>query len=150
MPGQEFTPLLTVSIARTAVRCLINAKRDELGRRPLRRNAMLGRAAQSHADDLLSFDYVGHRGPDGGRPPARIADSGYFRGFKSGASAELIGMGAGQGGSPAAMVRSWLRSKNSRSVVLARRARDFGVGVGIDNFGPERAFYVANFGVRGR
>jgi hypothetical protein len=45
------------------------------------------------------------------------------------------------------MVRSWLRSRNSRSIVLPRGARDFGVGVGIDEFGPERAFFAATFGV---
>ena len=63
---------------------------------------------------------------------------------------ENLGWGWGPSGSPAGIVRAWLRSPEHRKILLRRSYREVGIGValgGPDPQGAPEATFTADFGV---
>lgn len=130
---------------------LINACRQKQGLRPLRVSRALCRAAERHSVDMRRHRYFGHVSASGASVAKRVAACGYG---PSGRSVwrvgEVIGWGSGRRGTPAAIVRSWLRSPTHRAVLLSRVWRHIGVGrVGGSFCGVSgAAVYTVDFGLR--
>lgn len=110
---------------RRSVRCLVNRKRAKRGLRKLKHDRALRRAAQRHSKRMVKTGCLDHRC---GNEPAleqRLVRAGYAEGAKRWAYAENTGCAA----SAAAMVETWLRSREHRLNLLGQRFRDIGVGV---------------------
>jgi uncharacterized protein YkwD len=117
---------LTVTQARSAIICLLNAARaDDVA---LRANVTLGRAAQRFARTLDPAKPLTHTGRGDTSPLERIASAGYPRGAAFSA-AETLGRSRGSLATPARRVKSWLASASTRRLLTSKRYRDVGVGV---------------------
>ena len=109
-----FAPRVALSqeVAAQRVLELVNTARAEPRRcggrpfnaaRPLRRSAVLGKAALLHAEDMARHNYFSHTGRDGSTPAERVRRAGYkFR-----ATGENIAAGPS---TPEAVVAGWIRS----------------------------------------
>jgi uncharacterized protein YkwD len=117
---------LTVTQARSAIICLLNAARDDEA--ALRPNVTLGRAAQRFARTLDPAKPLTHTGHGDTSPLDRIASAGYPRGAAFSA-AETLGRSRGSLATPARRVKSWLASASTRRLLTSARYRDVGVGV---------------------
>jgi uncharacterized protein YkwD len=144
-PGQARTATL-----QKATVCLMNRERRKRGRRGLRADRRLQRAAYRHARDMVARAYFSHVSRGGRTPAQRVSRTGYIRGG-SWRVGENIAWGAGSRGTPRAIVNSWMRSPGHRRNVLNPRFRAVGVGAarGAPGWpGGRRATYVANYGNR--
>jgi uncharacterized protein YkwD len=130
--------------ARLAMTCVINRVRRHHHLHRVHGTVPLGIAAQEHSDAMNANDFFAHDGD--GTPTSRTAAAG-FRGSSIG---EVLAFGTGGLGSPAAMVRAWMHSAEHRQILLMRRWRQIGVGVGFGSpTGPDvsgEATYTADFG----
>jgi uncharacterized protein YkwD len=88
---------------------------------PLGWNDKLGRAAQLHAEDMASNDFMSHTGSDGSDLAARISAEGY-RWFAIGEN-----VAAGQS-SPADVMSSWLSSPPHCANIMNRAFQHMGIG----------------------
>jgi uncharacterized protein YkwD len=142
----------TAEEARRAVTCLINRRRDRHDLRPVHGDVALGVAAQGHSEAMVGRDFFSHGGD--GTPPSRARAAGYLPGAESGGLGENLAWGSGNLGTPRATVEGWMESREHREIILARRFRDIGVGVGRGSpAGPDdpgTATYAAVFGFRAR
>jgi uncharacterized protein YkwD len=138
---------------RTATLCLINRERTSRGERPLRPNARLRRAAQTHSRSMAFDDYFEHVGPRGQTPLARMRAVGYIsskqRGFEVG---ENIAWGTLWLATPRAIVTAWMASPGHRANILDARYRETGIGVSPHPLsshahGQPGAIYTQDFGV---
>ena len=111
---------------RHAVTCLVNEARRRHGIGRLHYDGQLKRAAQRHTRRMLSGHCFSHQCPGEADLSARVAHSGYTRR----AHAWALGEDLGVKHSPLRMVRAWMQSSPHRNVLLGRRYRDAGVGVG--------------------
>jgi uncharacterized protein YkwD len=126
--------------------CLVNQERRRFGRRPLRIDPRLSRAAFDKAADMVNRRYFGH-GPD--PLPVQIASSGYLDGARNWALGENLAWGWGRHSSPLLVVDGWLRSASHRSNMLRRGFREIGVAVfDLMPSGEPGATYTAEFGRR--
>jgi uncharacterized protein YkwD len=130
--------------ARLAMTCVINRVRRHHHLHRVRGNVPLGMAAQEHSDAMNSGNFFAHEGD--GTPLSRATGAGY-RGRSIG---ETLAYGTGSLGSPKAMVRAWMHSAEHRAILLMRRWRQIGIGVGLGSpTGPDapgEATYTADFG----
>lgn len=110
---------------RRAVRCVVNEKRDNRGRRPLRRQGQLQGVAQRHAKAMVRRECLKPRCP--GQPPLhrRIRRSGYVDDAKRWEFA----LNTGCARTARAMVRKWKESRYHRRNMMRPRFRHIGVGV---------------------
>jgi uncharacterized protein YkwD len=111
-----------------AALCLVNQRRADHGRRPLRVNSHLATAATRHARDMVRHRYFSHVSRNGTTLEGRLRRSGYLR---SGVFnvAEDIGWGMGNPASPRNMVRSWMASPPHRAALLDPKMREIGMGI---------------------
>lgn len=133
------------SAFRGATLCLINRERARRGLRRLRENGRLSAAAHRHSSAMVRHRYFAH-----GSFMSRIRRSGYLRSARSWTVGENIAWGSGGRGSPAAIVRAWMRSPGHRRNILGRFRE---VGIGIVAGAPVRglgdaATYTTDFGRR--
>lgn len=147
MPSQvEREPLVDATL------CLLNAERDKRGLGPLRTNAQLAAAAQSHAKDMAKRNYFSHTSLSGADFVDRIRRTGYFQNVRSWQAAENIAWGTGKLATPKAIVRSWMNSPGHRMNILSSSLREIGIGIAQDapvaNAGPGGT-YATDFGQRG-
>jgi uncharacterized protein YkwD len=142
-----------IKAIRTATLCLINRERTSRGERPLRPNARLRRAAQTHSRSMAFDDYFEHVGPRGQTPLARMRAVGYIsskqRGFEVG---ENIAWGTLWLATPRAIVAAWMASPGHRANILDARYRETGIGVSPHPLsshahGQPGAIYTQDFGV---
>lgn len=114
----------------------VNAFRARYGLRPLRLNPQLNRAAQTHADDMATRDFVAHVTPDGRGPGERAASAGYRW------SVILENLAAGQP-TPQEAVQGWIESDGHRRAMLDRRITEAGIGYRFlpDDKGRVRSFH---------
>jgi uncharacterized protein YkwD len=125
--GADASPTAqTVTQARAAIACLLNAARDDGA--PLRVDVRLGHAAQSFARALDPAKPLTHAGHGATTPLDRIASAGYPRGA-SFSAAETLGRSHGSVATPARRVKAWLASASTRRLLTSTRYRDVGVGV---------------------
>jgi uncharacterized protein YkwD len=149
--GEERLPAAdTVTQARKATLCLLNAERRRHGAPRLRQNARLRRAAVRHSRAMVRQRFFSHVAPSGSTMVARIVNAGYRRWVSLG---ENIAWGSGTLAAPAAVVRGWMHSPGHRENLLNPRFREIGIGIvpGAPKSlhpGQTAATYTTNFGVR--
>ena len=130
--------------------CLINQARDNHGLRALRSTDSLARAATAHSRDMVVNGFFAHDSPTGSTPKERIDRAGYFDGTGAWALGETIAWGSGGRATPAAIVRSWLRSPPHRAILLDGGYRDIGIGIAVGAPGQAGgATFTGDFGARG-
>ena len=112
-----------------AVICLVNYERATHGLQTLRMNARLGNAAYGHAADMRTHDYFAHVSPSGSTPKSRDFRAHYLPGIGRWRIGEDLAWGAGNGGTPRAVVQAWMHSTVHRHEILTASYRDVGVGV---------------------
>lgn len=120
-----------------AVLELTNAERTKAGLAPLVLNPQLCSAARGHSKTMAQRNQLAHSfGTD--QFTDRIAATGY----RSGAAAENIAMGAPTPGEAVAM---WMRSPGHRANILNPQYREIGVGIGVSAGGQR--YYTQVFAV---
>ena len=125
MPGT-----VSAKQVRQATLCMLNAKRRDHGRKPLRHNAGLALAGRRHARDMVRRRYFAHTSAAGRSFDDRIRSAGYLSGTRSGAvMGENLGWGSGSLATPRAMVRAWMRSPGHRANILRPAFREVGIAV---------------------
>ncbi len=134
---------LSTDQAQDTIRCLLNGARKGSGARKLKQRGALDASAQHHASEMASLGYFSHTSPSGDDVRDRAEAFGYV-GRGKGMLAEIIA--AGQD-SPAEVVRAWVASDPHRVVILDRRLRHVGVGIGLTT-NPFDVFYSVSFGNR--
>jgi uncharacterized protein YkwD len=138
--------------ARKAIRCLVNAKRENAGLRPLRQDKRLQRAAQKHTDEMDGSGCFAHECPGESALGNRLENVDYLGGGLSRwLAGENIAWGSGKRGSPKAIVDAWMNSPPHRANILNRSFRDLGVGFAVGSphdGGDDGGLYTADFGLR--
>ncbi len=140
----------TLSTARSATLCLLNAQRAAHGLRPLRPERRLQAAATAYSRLMVRHRFFDHTTPAGTPLERRVARSGYRRWSTV---AENIGWGAGSLSTPATVVAAWMRSPGHRANILSPRLRQVGVGIALGapvpvGRGLRSATYTTDFGAR--
>jgi uncharacterized protein YkwD len=136
---------------RTALRCLVNATREQHGLPTLHSSARLNAAADRHSADMVARGYFAHVTPDGRSVTDRVRETGYLSGAGDWAIDEDIGWGTGSASSPASIFRAFMDSPPHRRIILSREFREIGVGVspGVPVGGSgSGATFVLDFGDR--
>lgn len=103
------------------VLALTNAYRQQSGLPPLRLNANLNVAAQSHAEDMAFNDFFGHVSSNGMTVFDRIRQTGYDYAL----AAENIAVGYA---TPNATVQGWINSPGHRANLLYPDLQEVGIG----------------------
>ena len=137
--------------AHDAVLCLLNAQRGRHGLGSLRANARLRRAATEHSRAMVRRRFFGHVGPAELSLLGRVRRTRYLAGAGGWIIGENIGYGRWPHGTPASMVRSWMRSSGHRAIILRAGFRAVGIGIVPGVPGRPRArgaTYTADFGAR--
>ena len=102
----------------------INAFRRSQGVGPLKPNALLTRAAQSHANDMKARGYFAHRSPGGPNGATLLA-----RAQSAGCVVRLAAENIAQGQrTPSEVLTGWANSPGHRSNMLNARMTDYGLG----------------------
>ncbi len=111
--------LVLVNQARAQARSCGTTDHEATG--PLRLDARLNHAAQSHSEDMLDMRLLTHTGSDGSNPGQRITRAGY--------TWATWGETAAQGHqSPEQVVAAWLRSPGHCRIIMGSAYQDFGAG----------------------
>ena len=119
----------------------VNAARKRAGLKPLRLSSVLAKAAQRHAEDMLSRGYFAHRSPSGTTVRERSKAAGYdWR-----AVGENIAFGQT---SVNEVVTTWLESPGHRKNILSPNFSELGLGLamGRGQDGKYQVYWVQNFG----
>jgi uncharacterized protein YkwD len=107
-------------------------------------------AGAAHSRDMVLHGFFAHDSPTGSTPKERMDRAGYFAGASSWALGETIAWGTGSRATPAAIVRSWLRSPGHRAILLDGRYHDLGIGIAVGAPGQSSgATFTGDFGARG-
>jgi len=146
MPEAEFFLRATASLrdparVRAAMLEQVDAARRKAGAPPLRANALLDKAAQKHAEDMLARGYFAHESPGGGTVRERAKEAGY--------DWKEVGENIAEGQySVDEVMEGWLKSPGHRRNLLDPRFVDLGTGVvaGKDKDGAYRVLWVQAFG----
>jgi uncharacterized protein YkwD len=136
---------------REATLCLMNRERRAHGRRSLRLNARLTRAAETHAESMVRQTFLGHVTPTGLGILDRILATSYVSTRQAFTLAENLGWGPGSAGSPRRLVSAWMRSPLHRRNLLRARFRDVGIGIAAGSprvAGGQGTTYAVEFGRR--
>jgi uncharacterized protein YkwD len=105
---------------------------------PLRLNALLSRAALTHAQDMLRYSYFEHAGHDGSSPALRIAATGYRYRIVG----ENIALGPE---TPQEAVRGWMSSPGHCQNIMDARFAEMGVAYTASRSGEPRIYWVQEF-----
>jgi uncharacterized protein YkwD len=126
------------------VRCVVNEQRAANGLTPLSHDRRLARAARRFSRAMVIQRFFDHVSPSGSTVAARARQAGW-EGSRLG---ETIGWGAGELGTPAAIVDQWMSSPPHRAVILDGHFRRVGLGVasGSPSGGGAAATVTADFG----
>jgi uncharacterized protein YkwD len=119
----------------------VNAARKKAGLRPLTGNALLDKAAQRHAEDMLARGYFAHKSPSGTTVRERARAVGY--GWH--AIGENIAFGQT---SVDEVMETWLESPGHRKNILTPDFSEMGLGLamGLGPDGKYQVYWVQNFG----
>jgi uncharacterized protein YkwD len=131
--------------------CLLNKQRRAHGRRPLKSNKRLARAARKHARDMVDHNYFSHTTPTGVSFVDRIMRQDYVNPGQGWTLGENIAWGSYQLATPKSIVRSWMHSLGHRANILNPKFREIGIGIvrGAPEPGVESAAtYATSFGAR--
>jgi uncharacterized protein YkwD len=142
-----------LALIRAAVLCLINKERAQSGENPLKEDAQLEAAAESHSEEMISSDYFEHVSPSGVTPVDRVRSAGYLPGPEVGyVIGENLAWGTLSLATPQAIVAAWIGSPGHLANILESRYRDTGIGVAPEvpaslSGGAPGATYAQEFGV---
>jgi len=106
---------------------------------PLQQAEALSRAAQAHAHDMATHDFLDHEGTDGGAPADRASGAGY--------AWRLVGenVAAGQV-TPEEAVATWLASPGHCANLMDAGYTDTGIGYAVNSTGGKGTYWVQMFG----
>lgn len=99
-----------------------NEIRLENGTNKLKFNDLLGRAAQSKAEDMADRNYWSHTTPDGKQPWQFITSQGYRYSIAS----ENLAYGFD---SASSAINAWMKSKSHKEAMLDETVQDVGFGI---------------------
>ncbi len=149
MPGE-----LSKGEARSAVRCLLNRKRENHGLRSLRKSGRLKKAAQKHTRYMKSHGCFSHECPGEPSVLSRLKRVNYIHnGLRRWSYGENIAWGGSHLGTPKAIVRAWMRSPGHRHNILNPDFREIGIGFSRaprPNPGASGSTITTDFGMRKR
>ena len=129
----------TIDALRRGVVNRTNDRRRNHGCNEVRRNGALDRAAQTHTRKMANRDTMSHELPGEASLGVRVRRAGYDWTML----AENIAAGYG---TPAAVVRGWMRSAGHRHNILNCRYRHIGVGYAVSDRGTP--YWTQVFGRR--
>jgi uncharacterized protein YkwD len=144
---------LTDRQARKAVRCLVNVRRNDQGRRDLDSDRRLQRAASRHTRRMTSQNCFSHQCPGEGALLNRLMNVGYLGGgLNAWGYGENIAWGMGGNSTPRSIVSAWMNSPPHRANILNRGFEH--MGVGFKDASPTggdagAGTYTIDFGYRG-
>jgi uncharacterized protein YkwD len=105
---------------------------------PLQSNPLLRRAAEAHAQDMISHDYFAHQGYDGSTPAQRVTATGYRY--------QIIGENIASGPASAAEAADgWLASPAHCENIMDPRFSDSGIAYAATVSGTPRIYWVQEF-----
>jgi uncharacterized protein YkwD len=105
----------------------------------LQSSALLRRAAEVHAQDMLQHNYFAHQGSDGSAPAQRVAATGYRE--------LLVGENIASGPPSAAQAAAgWLASPEHCENIMDPRFSDTGIAYAANSSGTPRIYWVQDFG----
>jgi uncharacterized protein YkwD len=137
---------------RTALRCLVNATRQQHGLPAVRSSSRLNLAADLHSTDMVARSYFAHVTPEGRSMTDRVRATGYLGGSGDWALGEDIGWGTGSASTPDSIFQAFMNSPPHRRVILSHEFHEIGVGVssGVPVAGQGAgATFVLDFGDAG-
>ena len=123
-PGQASERVLA-----KATVCLVNQERRRFGRRSLRENRRLSRAALAHTRDMVAKRYFEHVSKSGTDVVDRLLSTGYLGRVRSWLVGENLAWGTERLSTPQQTVVNWMNSPGHRANILKRRFREIGIGV---------------------
>ena len=124
LPGQ-----VSVTDAREAMLCLMNAQRTARGLGRLRAQPALAPVAGRFARQMVRDRFFDHTSPGGSTMLSRIKGTSYLRHARSWTVGENLAWGTGTLASPRATVEAWMRSADHRANLLDRGFADVGIGI---------------------
>jgi uncharacterized protein YkwD len=105
---------------------------------PLQSNALLRRAAEAHAQDMISHDYFAHSGYDGSTPAQRVTATGYRY--------QIVGENIASGPDSAAEAADgWLASPAHCENIMDPRFSDSGIAYAATASGTPHIYWVQEF-----
>ncbi|HEX2791982.1 MAG TPA: CAP domain-containing protein [Steroidobacteraceae bacterium] len=105
---------------------------------PLQASALLRRAAEAHAQDMLGHNYFAHQGYDGSTPAQRVAATGYRY--------QLVGENIAAGPQSAAeAAEGWLASPAHCENIMDARFTESGIAYAANNSGTPQVYWVQEF-----
>jgi uncharacterized protein YkwD len=105
---------------------------------PLQSNALLRRAAEVHAQDMISHDYFAHSGYDGSTPAQRVTATGYRY--------QIVGENLASGPDSAAEAADgWLASPAHCENIMDPRFSDSGIAYAATASGTPHIYWVQEF-----
>jgi uncharacterized protein YkwD len=133
-------------LARQAVVCLINQRREHAGVGTLVENGNLDSSAHGHTVAMVKHNRYSH-----GNSAGRIRATGYLAGASSWSTGEVLAWGPAKLGTAKHVVASWMHSPEHRRALLGG-FRDVGVGMSkgapFPHFGHNSATYTVDLGRR--
>ncbi len=116
---------------------LVNARRGEVGCRPLVADATLTAVARAHSTDMVARGFFSHTNPDGLGPFDRMRAAGY--------DGRLMGENIAAGyPTAAAVMDAWMNSTGHRANILTCGYTQIGIGEALG--GPYGATWTQDFG----
>jgi uncharacterized protein YkwD len=104
----------------------------------LQSNPLLNRAAEAHAQDMLSHNYFAHEGHDASTPAQRVAATGYRY--------QLVGENIASGPETAAeAAEGWLASPTHCENIMDPRFSESGIAYAANGSGTPRIYWVQEF-----
>lgn len=103
-----------------AIVCRVNEERKRNGRKALKVNKSLAKAARAHTSDMAKRGYFDHVSPDGRNPSDRAKKAGYKNGF--------VGENIGAGPMTAnGVMKLWMNSSGHKKNILSKSYKSIGV-----------------------
>lgn len=124
LPGQ-----VSVTDARDAVLCLMNAQRTARGLKRLRAQPDLAEAAGRLARQMVRDRFFDHTSPGGSTMVSRIKATSYLRDAVRWTVGENLAWGTGAKATPRATVDAWMHSADHRANLLDRSFAEVGIGI---------------------
>ena len=123
-PGQ-----VSVTDARDAVLCLMNAQRTARGLKRLRAQPELAEAAGRFARQMVRDRFFDHTSPGGSTMVSRVKATDYLRDAVRWTVGENLAWGTGTKATPRATVDAWMHSADHRANLLDRGFAEVGIGI---------------------
>ncbi|HSK76745.1 MAG TPA: CAP domain-containing protein [Thermoanaerobaculia bacterium] len=137
---RETTGLRDVERVRAEILAAVNAERKKAGAPPLRSNSLLDKAAQRHAQDMLSRGYFAHESLERKTVRERAREAAY--------DWRAIGENIAEGQfSVDEVMRTWMNSPGHRRNILDPAFKELGVGLALGRSGSGyRVLWAQAFG----